>query len=75
MEMGGAGSSGFSAMEREIALLVAQGRTNREVAHVVGLSPKTVEWHLSNLYRRLRLRSRTELAIRVLERGLPEGVS
>lgn len=73
--MGGAGSSGFSAMEREIALLVAQGRTNREVAHVVGLSPKTVEWHLSNLYRRLRLRSRTELAIRVLERGLPEGVS
>jgi DNA-binding CsgD family transcriptional regulator len=74
MEMSGAGSSGFSVTERQIALLVAQGRTNREVAEAVGLSPKTVEWHLSNVYRRLRLRSRTELAIRVLERGLTEGV-
>jgi DNA-binding NarL/FixJ family response regulator len=72
---GGTGSSGFSTTEREIAFLVAQGRTNMEVAEAVGLSPKTVEWHLSNVYRRLKLRSRTELAIRVLERGLIDGAA
>jgi len=48
--------------ELQIALLVAQGMTNREVAAALFLSPKTVEHHLSAIYRKLDVRSRTQLA-------------
>jgi DNA-binding NarL/FixJ family response regulator len=41
---------------------VAAGRTNREVAAALHLSARTVEWNLSKLYRKLGVRSRTELA-------------
>jgi DNA-binding NarL/FixJ family response regulator len=50
--------------ERKVAALVAQGRTNREVAAELVLSEKTVESHLSHVYRKLGLRSRAELASR-----------
>lgn len=52
----------LSATEAAIARQVAAGRTNREVAASLHLSARTVEWNLSKLYRRLGLRSRTELA-------------
>lgn len=52
----------FTQTEHEIASLAARGRTNREIATVLGLSPKTVEWNLTKVYRSLRVRSRTELA-------------
>ena len=52
----------LSATEAEIARLVAAGRTNSEVAAALHLSARTVEWNLSKLYRRLGVRSRTELA-------------
>ncbi len=48
--------------ELEIALQVADGATNKEVAARLFLSPKTVELHLSRVYRKLGIRSRTELA-------------
>ncbi|HEX5622690.1 MAG TPA: AAA family ATPase [Solirubrobacteraceae bacterium] len=48
--------------EREIATLVAAGRTNREVAEQLFLSPKTIEAHLRNVYAKLGVRSRVELA-------------
>jgi DNA-binding CsgD family transcriptional regulator len=48
--------------ERRVAELVAQGRTNREVAAELVLSEKTVESHLSHVYRKLDVRSRSELA-------------
>ena len=44
--------------------LVAAGRTNREVAATLFLSPRTVEHHLRAAYRKLGVRSRTELAVR-----------
>ncbi|HEY4826935.1 MAG TPA: LuxR C-terminal-related transcriptional regulator, partial [Solirubrobacteraceae bacterium] len=52
----------LSATESEIARLVAAGRTNREVAAALHVSARTVEWNLSKLYRKLGVRSRTELA-------------
>jgi DNA-binding CsgD family transcriptional regulator len=52
----------LSATEAAIATQVAAGRTNREVAAALHLSARTVEWNLSKLYRKLGLRSRTELA-------------
>ncbi|HXJ67180.1 MAG TPA: AAA family ATPase [Actinomycetota bacterium] len=48
--------------EERIAKMVADGATNKEVAAALFLSVKTVEWNLSRIYRRLGVRSRTELA-------------
>ena len=45
-----------------MAELVGQGRSNREVAQALFLSEKTVEHHLSRIYAKLAVRSRTELA-------------
>jgi DNA-binding NarL/FixJ family response regulator len=52
----------LTPQELQIALVVAQGATNREAAAQLFLSPKTVEAHLSSAYRKLGARSRTELA-------------
>ena len=57
-----AAGDGLSETERRIADLVAQGRTNKEVAAALSLSPKTVEWNLSKVYAKLGIRSRAELA-------------
>jgi DNA-binding CsgD family transcriptional regulator len=53
---------GLSATESSIATLVRAGLTNREVAQALHMSPRTVEWNLSKIYRKLGVRSRTELA-------------
>jgi DNA-binding CsgD family transcriptional regulator len=55
----------LTAQEQRIAALAASGATNREVAAHMFLSPKTVETHLSRVYRKLDVRSRTELAGRM----------
>lgn len=52
---------GLTPQELQIALAVAGGLTNREVAASLFLSPKTIEFHLGNVYSKLALRSRTEL--------------
>jgi DNA-binding NarL/FixJ family response regulator len=54
--------------ERLIADLVARGWTNHEVASRLFFSPKTVEWNLSKIYRKLHVRSRTELAAKLAKR-------
>ena len=64
----------LSATEEAIARQVAAGRTNREVAAALHLSARTVEWNLSKLYRKLGVRSRTELA-RVLATGGDAGAA
>ncbi|HKZ12915.1 MAG TPA: helix-turn-helix transcriptional regulator, partial [Solirubrobacterales bacterium] len=57
------GSDALTARERDVCELVAAGRTNREVAATLFLSPRTVEHHLRAAYRKLGVRSRTELAV------------
>lgn len=52
----------LTPIEQRIATLVAAGQTNKEVAGELFLSVRTVESHLSRIYRKLGLRSRTELA-------------
>ncbi|MEV4510638.1 LuxR C-terminal-related transcriptional regulator [Dactylosporangium sp. NPDC049525] len=52
----------LTAQQARIAELVAGGATNREVAEVLFLSPRTVDHHLRNIFTRLGVRSRTELA-------------
>jgi DNA-binding CsgD family transcriptional regulator len=53
----------LSPSEAKVALSVAQGRTNQETAQELYLSVKTVESHLSSAYRKLGVRTRTELAV------------
>jgi DNA-binding CsgD family transcriptional regulator len=47
--------------EERVAELVTEGRTNREIAEALFVSVNTVEWHLSRIYRKLGVRSRSEL--------------
>jgi DNA-binding CsgD family transcriptional regulator len=58
--------------ELQIAVLVAQGMTNREAASALFLSPKTIEYHLGQIYRKLDVRGRAQLA-RLMAMELPEG--
>jgi DNA-binding NarL/FixJ family response regulator len=57
--------AGLTSTESQIAELVAQGRTNRQVADALFVSPKTVEWNLSKVYKKLHVRSRAELAAKL----------
>lgn len=59
---GRAREEGLTAAERRVAALVAQGRTNREVAAALFLGERTVETHLTHVYAKLGIRSRAELA-------------
>jgi DNA-binding CsgD family transcriptional regulator len=61
----------LTLQELQVALKVAQGATNREVASDLFISPKTVEVHLSRVYSKLGFRSRTELASRFARGGAP----
>ncbi|GII58117.1 LuxR family transcriptional regulator [Planotetraspora thailandica] len=52
----------LSEREKEVARLVALGRTNREIADVLFLSTRTVESHVATVLRKLGVRSRTQVA-------------
>jgi DNA-binding CsgD family transcriptional regulator len=52
----------LTSVETRVAALVAAGQTNREVAATLSISVRTVESHLIRIYRKLGLRSRTELS-------------
>ncbi|GAB3465177.1 LuxR family transcriptional regulator [Streptomonospora sediminis] len=53
---------GLTSQQHQIALLVAEGATNREVAAHMFISPRTVEHHLRGIFRKLNIRSRVDLA-------------
>jgi len=58
-------ADGLTPAERRVATLVAEGRTNREVAAALFLGERTVASHLTHVYAKLGVRSRTELAARL----------
>ena len=60
----------LTPMELRVARSVAGGATNREAAASLFLSERTVEFHLRNVYRKLELHSRTELAARMSPRAV-----
>lgn len=60
--------SSLTEAERRVAVLVADGRTNKEVAAQLFLTVRTVEAHLTRIYDKLGLRSRSELARAVADR-------
>lgn len=69
----GDGAAALTGRELELARLIADRRTNAEIAARLFLSPKTVEAHLTNIYRKLGINSRVALAraVEELDRSRP----
>jgi DNA-binding CsgD family transcriptional regulator len=64
------GLDSLTASERRIAELASQDLTNREIAQLLFITDRTVEGHLTSVFRKLQLESRTELTA-ALTRGTP----
>jgi DNA-binding CsgD family transcriptional regulator len=64
------GVGSLTASERRVADLAAGGRTNREIAQELFLSPRTVDMHVRNMLGKLDCRSRGEASHRASELGL-----
>ena len=63
-----AGWSGLTDTERQIAIVVAEGLSNRAVAERVFLSPHTVDFHLRQIFRKLDVKSRVQLTRLIADR-------
>ncbi len=61
---------GLSSREVEVVRLVAVGRTNKEIGTLLGISARTAQKHVMNVYDKLGLESRAGLALYALEHGL-----
>jgi DNA-binding CsgD family transcriptional regulator len=59
---------GLSPQQREVVRLVCDGATNRQIAQALFVSPKTVEYHLGQIFAKLGVSSRRELVL-AAERG------
>jgi DNA-binding CsgD family transcriptional regulator len=67
-------AGGLTARERDVAVLVAQGKSNREIAEALIVSERTAETHVSNVLSKLGFTSRTQIAAWAIERGLTPSV-
>ncbi|MET7937345.1 response regulator transcription factor [Streptomyces sp. NPDC005322] len=70
---GGQGRGGsLTEREREVLALIADGRSNREIARALVLSEKTVKTHVSNILMKLDLADRTQAALWAVRHGIGE---
>ncbi len=68
--MGGYRKIRLTDTEQRIAELIStQGPTNAEVAEIIGISKRTVDTHLRNIYMKLKIRNRAELIIYIREQS------
>jgi adenylate cyclase len=67
---GGVALNGLSAREREVAVLVARGLTNRQIAEELVISERTAEGHVEHIRDKLGVRNRAEVAAWVVQAGL-----
>ena len=56
------GVDALTGREREASELAARGRTNRQIAEAMSVTPNTVEYHLTNAFRKLGIANRQRLA-------------
>jgi DNA-binding CsgD family transcriptional regulator len=61
---------GLTAREREVAAMIAGGKSNREIAESLVISERTIETHVENVLARLGFSSRTQIATWAVEKGL-----
>jgi DNA-binding CsgD family transcriptional regulator len=66
----GAGPQDLSAREREVLRLLAAGRTDREIAQTLFISPRTASKHVGAILAKLEVASRAEAAVRAVQRSL-----
>lgn len=62
-------AGGLSRREKEVAMMVARGMTNRQIAERLVLAERTVEGHVERIRGKLGVRSRTQIAVWVVEQG------
>ena len=67
-----AGYADLTPREREVLMLVASGKANKEIGGQLGISERTVKTHISNIFSKLQLTDRTQAALYVHNRGLLE---
>lgn len=60
---------GLTTREREVAVLIAQGKSNREIAEALVLSERTVENHVGSILSKLDFNSRAQIAVWAVEKG------
>ncbi len=65
-----AGPDGLTAREVEVLRLVAQGKSSKEIADALVLSVRTVDRHISNIYRKIDVSGRVQAAAYALDHGL-----
>ncbi len=58
-------NSQFSKREKEVTELLMQGKSNKQMALVLGISASTIEYHLKKIYKKLQVNSRTEAVLRL----------
>ncbi|HKV60089.1 MAG TPA: response regulator transcription factor, partial [Ktedonobacteraceae bacterium] len=61
---------GLTERERTIAALIAQGKSNRDIAYALVVSERTVETHVSNIFFKLGFSSRAQIAVWAVEKRL-----
>jgi tetratricopeptide (TPR) repeat protein len=63
---------GLTARERQVAALIAQGNSNREIAAALVVGERTIETHVAHILSKLGFDSRTQIAVWAVEMGLPQ---
>ena len=66
----GRGDHGLTARELEVVRLIARGRSNREIAHALVISERTVARHVQNIFAKLRVSSRASASVFAAEHDL-----
>jgi NarL family two-component system response regulator LiaR len=69
---GGGAAPALTPREREVAELIARGRSNKRIALELGISEKTVKTHVSSILRKLGLTDRTQVALHAVREGWVE---